>query len=112
MKSVQRIGWLIASAMIALSGIGLILAALGNPLARSGQQAPTSVLLQTPAPAPTSAAMLVVHVAGAVAMPGVYELPADTRIADAVAVAGGLLPNADATSINLAQRCPQLRATR
>jgi competence protein ComEA len=41
---------------------------------------------------------------GAVATPGVYELPADARLAHLVAVAGGFTPNADATRLNLAQR--------
>jgi competence protein ComEA len=46
--------------------------------------------------------LLVVHVAGAVAAPGVHELPAGSRVADAIAAAGGLTPHADAARINLA----------
>ena len=42
--------------------------------------------------------LLVVHVAGAVAAPGVHELPAGSRVADAIAAAGGLTPQADADS--------------
>ncbi len=45
---------------------------------------------------------LVVHVDGAVAAPGVYELPASARANDAVLAAGGLLPEADTTGLNLA----------
>lgn len=45
---------------------------------------------------------VVVHVAGAVANPGVYRLPADRRVIDAVQVAGGLAPDAQADAINLA----------
>jgi competence protein ComEA len=47
-------------------------------------------------------AALVVDVAGAVVRPGLYHLAAGTRIADAVAAAGGLSPKADATLVNLA----------
>jgi len=46
--------------------------------------------------------VLVVHVAGAVATPGLHELPAGSRVADAIAAAGGLTPAADASRINLA----------
>ncbi|MGB9886015.1 MAG: helix-hairpin-helix domain-containing protein [Moorellales bacterium] len=42
-----------------------------------------------------------VHVAGAVARPGVYELPAGSRVIDAVQAAGPL-PEADVNALNLA----------
>ena len=47
---------------------------------------------------------IVVHVDGAVKKPGVYELdlPEGARVADAVDAAGGLLKDADTTSLNLA----------
>jgi competence protein ComEA len=50
----------------------------------------------------TSLAVLVVHVAGAVATPGLHELPAGARVADAIEAAGGLTAAADAARINLA----------
>lgn len=46
--------------------------------------------------------VLVVHVAGAVLAPGVHELPAGSRVVDAIEAAGGLGPTADGTRINLA----------
>ena len=52
--------------------------------------------------ADASHAQLVVDVAGAVARPGVYHLAAGTRIADAVAIAGGATAKADVTLVNLA----------
>ena len=45
----------------------------------------------------------VVHICGAVAVPGVYELPAGSRIIDAVEVGGGFLPEADEACCNLAE---------
>ncbi|MCX6521753.1 MAG: helix-hairpin-helix domain-containing protein [Actinobacteria bacterium] len=45
---------------------------------------------------------IVVHVAGAVAVPGVHRLAIDARVADAVLAAGGLAPDAHADAINLA----------
>ena len=47
---------------------------------------------------------LTVHVGGWVARPGLVELPADSRVADAIAAAGGALPGALTEAINLAER--------
>ncbi|NMC80627.1 MAG: hypothetical protein GYA59_14795 [Chloroflexi bacterium] len=47
---------------------------------------------------------IVVHIAGAVNQPGVYYLPRESRLTDAVDRAGGLQPNADAEALNLAAR--------
>lgn len=45
---------------------------------------------------------VVVHVAGAVQSPGVYELAAGSRVNNGVDAAGGLRPDADLTAVNLA----------
>jgi competence protein ComEA len=45
---------------------------------------------------------LVVSVVGRVRQPGLVTLVAGARVADAIAAAGGLLPGADAASVNLA----------
>jgi competence protein ComEA len=44
-----------------------------------------------------------VHVAGAVQAPGLYELDAGARVSDAVAIAGGFSPDALESSVNLAR---------
>jgi DNA uptake protein ComE-like DNA-binding protein len=74
----------------------------------------TALLLGTPAPAASAGASeataggtIFVDVEGAVAEPGIRELPAGSRVADAIAAAGGYAPDADleaaSGAINLAQ---------
>jgi len=47
---------------------------------------------------------IVVDVKGDVLTPGLVTLPAGARVADAIAAAGGISPNANVTSLNLAER--------
>ena len=47
---------------------------------------------------------IVVDVKGDVLNPGLVTLPAGARVADAIAAAGGISPNANVTSLNLAER--------
>jgi competence protein ComEA len=49
-----------------------------------------------------TSATVVVSVVGQVASPGLVTLPSGSRVADAIAAAGGLLPEADPASVNLA----------
>lgn len=51
---------------------------------------------------PTVPAPLLVHLVGAVANPGLYELREGDRVVDAVAAAGGFTPDADQARLNLA----------
>jgi len=46
--------------------------------------------------------LLTVQIAGAVANPDVYEVPAGSRINDVIKLSGGFLEDADQTTINLA----------
>lgn len=47
---------------------------------------------------------MTVHISGAVVRPGLVSIPDGSRMADAVAAAGGALPTADLGSINLARQ--------
>lgn len=66
---------------------------------RPEAQAPGGAKL-VPAAEPVS--QLVVHVAGQVARPGVYRLPAGSRVTDALAAAGDALPAGAPDALNLA----------
>lgn len=68
---------------------------------------PSSTIVGPPAsgappPATTVPSALVVHVAGAVVAPGVYEVDGAARTADALTAAGGPAPGADVDALNLA----------
>ncbi len=56
------------------------------------------------APSPTEAGPIQAYITGAVASPGVYTLQPGSRLNDLVQAAGGALPEADMTSVNLAKR--------
>jgi competence protein ComEA len=63
---------------------------------------PTSPAVPTTGPPSAPVESVVVHVAGAVSSPGVYELAPAMRVADAVEAAGGPLPDGDLDALNLA----------
>jgi len=76
--------------------LGLLLAG-GIWLTARPPQGETVELRPAPTPKPVR-----VHIAGAVVRPGVYELPEDSRVLDAVEAAGGFVAEADKTALNLA----------
>lgn len=53
--------------------------------------------------ATTAPTTVVVHVAGRVHRPGIVELPAGARVAEAIDAAGGVTEEADTTRVNLAR---------
>lgn len=95
------------------AAIGIVLLLLGLRAARAADQgdpgAERGALRFASEPVGTagpgaSEGDLVVHVAGAVADPGVYRLPAGSRVTDAVERAGGANGRAQPNAINLAAR--------
>jgi competence protein ComEA len=94
-------GWWLLRPATAPTEAGLPYAA--PPGASSGSPAPTASAAAPTAAVPTTgASKVVVHVAGAVASAGVYELPAGARTGDAVGLAGGPAADADVDALNLA----------
>lgn len=67
-----------------------------------GKSAPAAIPLLVDSSAETPAGTITVHVAGEVLSPGLVEIPADGRVADAVAAAGGGTRGADLSGLNLA----------
>lgn len=64
----------------------------------------TQVVAAVEPPAPVVVAPdIIVDVAGAVARPGVYTLPTNSRVVDAIKSAGGLTKGADASDVNQAR---------
>ena len=69
----------------------------------AGASSPAELPLPSTQATPTPASGSVVHVSGLVANPGVYDLPAGGRVADALNAAGGTLPQARLDGLNLAR---------
>ncbi|SDO58264.1 competence protein ComEA [Klenkia soli] len=73
----------------------------GDGVATAVPAASTGSPTSAPAAAvPSASSDLVVAVVGQVVSPGLVTLPAGSRVADAVAAAGGLLPEADPAALN------------
>ena len=100
--------------VVAAGGGALVLAAaaawilLATPPARDGAlvAAASGAVPTVASSGAASAGTIVVDVEGGVAEPGIRELPAGARLADAIAAAGGFGPDADldaaAVTLNLA----------
>ena len=96
------VGWWLLRAPAPPTEAGLPFTATSQAAPSSGATAgPSPPAASSPAPS-TVPATLVVHVAGAVAAPGVYELAGGARTADAVVAAGGATPGSDVDALNLA----------
>ncbi len=108
MERLHRFRWLITAGLVLLTiGACYLLWRPAPP-----EPAPVAAIVvytPTPPPSPTPAPTpapppIIVYVSGAVAHPGVYALPPDARVADALAAAGGPLDGADLAPVNLARR--------
>lgn len=97
--------------ILAVAAAWLVLAPVEDPTSDQVAGIPPLATMDAVASAapsgPADSGTIVVDVQGGVLEPGVRELPAGSRIADAIAAAGGYATHADldaaATAINLAQ---------
>ncbi len=83
-----------AKEFVFLLVLGILIASLGLYSFVRGRKAE---------PIETSELTIMVHVAGCVNRPGLYELPAQSRVAHAIIAAGGETPEADINRLNLAE---------
>jgi competence protein ComEA len=91
-------------ALLAVVGLGFFLTRAPSPPAEAALPFATTQLPAAPASVTTTSmpSELVVHVAGAVARPGVVRVANGGRVIDAIDAAGGVVPTADGSRINLA----------
>lgn len=81
-------------------GINITRSRAAKPLPPIFQQAPNN----SQASKISSAKLIQVHVAGAVNKPGVYQLPLEARVTEAISRAGGAKRDADLDALNLAAK--------
>ena len=89
----DRNQWIVVAVLLAAAVSGAMWFSAGAP------EAPPITLVEAES---AGRPMLTVHVSGAVAVPGLVRLPPGSRAADAIAAAGGALPEAALGSVNLA----------
>ena len=84
-----------------LGAIAAVLIALSLFVVASGKS--EEVVIEAIAPTQMIAPALIIDVTGEVVSPGVYELPAGSRVIDAIKAAGGARPKAALSDLNLAR---------
>ena len=90
-------------ALAVVVAVGLACAVLISATGRQGNVASVARPTAEASAGPHSGNAIYVHILGAVAHPGLYELHDGARVVDAVAAAGGLTNGADQSQVNLAR---------
>lgn len=91
--------WVLVTVALLVAAVGLSVTLLSWPDAEPAATAP-AVAVEASAAEPET---IIVSVAGAVNEPGIVELEAGARVADAIEAAGGLTEGADPGFLNLAR---------
>ena len=94
----RRDAWLLVSVALAAAIVAYLLWGHGA----QAEVAPPARSVSAPPLAEPVADASLVHVAGAVRRPGLFEVPAGSRVADAIEAAGGSTRRADLDALNLA----------
>jgi competence protein ComEA len=104
----RMVGWGVAALVAVLLGLRLLGSGGDDPAAPvtvdPAGAAPRAAGGASGGDAASSSSEPMVQVAGEVARPGVYRVPAGSRVTDAVARAGGLTRRADQAGVNLVAR--------
>ena len=98
-----------ATSLTAMAGASALSGAVGSASTANTRSSPGGVagptaVAEAPSAAPADSGPIVVSVTGLIARPGLVKLPVGSRVADAIAAAGGADANADVTGMNLAAR--------
>jgi competence protein ComEA len=96
--------WVVAAAIAVFAATRLLGGESAQPAPVRIDGAPAAAGSAPASRRSRSGAEVYVHVAGAVRRPGLIRLPADARVATALDRAGGSLPRADLTLVNLAAK--------
>lgn len=100
---------LVVAALIGLVALSIVVSALGIWSAGSGSSTtltasePSADIAIDTSELSATPELVVVHVSGAVGVPGLVELEKGSRVNDAVSAAGGAGPDADLHQVNLAR---------
>jgi competence protein ComEA len=111
-EKLRLVGWGVAALVTVLLGVRLLGSDGGERAAAVSVESAAGTAPRSGAAAGGSASAagaaaggeVMVQVAGEVARPGVYRVPAGSRVTDAVARAGGLTRRADQAGVNLVAR--------
>ena len=99
--------WVVAAVLATLAAARLLGGSGGDappPVKMDGGVAASAGAAAARSGDPGARDRVFVHVAGAVRRPGLYHLGSDARVAEALQRAGGPLPRAELTAVNLAAR--------
>ena len=89
-SAIHRRALLVAFAIVCIASVAVVARGHSEPLVE-----PVPIVIALP--------KVTVDVAGGVKTPGVYELPANSRVMDAITAAGGAKSGTDTSDINLAR---------
>ncbi|MFA6001151.1 MAG: ComEA family DNA-binding protein [Thermoleophilia bacterium] len=95
--------------LIAWGAVGLVILLVGanylrGHISTSAKDEVPAVTLGIKEERASASTRLKVHIIGAVVRPGLYEAEPGSRVADALALAGGATPTADLNQVNLAAK--------
>jgi competence protein ComEA len=93
----RREAWPLLVSVLLITVVGVVIGGRSAPARVAPPAQPVAEAISSP-----PSQLVLVHVAGAVRTPGLYEFPVGARVVDAIETAGGPTRSADLGSLNLA----------